>query len=681
MGNEVQPIGAKRKKSVIAWHGATLLFFFALACLQTWPLPVRLSSGLISLTENRTPNSDVAIFLWDFWWVKKALFDLHQSPAFCDWLGRPGPPVFVFPTLSLQNSLAALPLTAICSRETAYNVLILVILALTGWSAYLLTSDLTSGRKGEACFAPTTANQIGRWLPAVLAGLVYGTTPLQVRHAGQINVFTLFWIPLVLVAGRRFLASGRLSTAVVLGLFFLCNMLAEWYHAVELGMLVVMLAAIKVWQVRTESVRRFEKNWRPLFAAWGLAYLIGGQFNIFVHLACWLVAILYFLVLLYRSQASRTVQRLVSRLVVGAVGVAMFALPIAWPMYRSVQKEPWLRDVALSAKVVFSADLASYVIPARLVERLFPSDLPPILNIYGARAQGASDVFPGFVAWLILIAAIGWRTGWGRRGNEWLLLAGVFLALSLGLVLKFGGVVTWNFNPAQRVILPAMVFEFLGVLEGIRVFLRFAFVAYLCAAIFVGIQAADWLASARSERTQKLMIASLVAAASLLIAERLDLPRPVSRVPAVPAFEWLHAQPAGTVLLCPVLHNQYQNLYSQTQHEQPMVNPYVSRRPEDVGELVTSHPLLAFLERPLTEPSQALVKSRPDVLRKSWNELRVGNGQDSTIKSDQPTGPPTWIVMDRLAYRPPQIAEIARILSNLLGLKVVYEDEHYVIYR
>jgi hypothetical protein len=664
-----------------------LAFFLALACLQTWPLSKRLSTGLISLTENRIPDSDVSIFLWDFWWVRKSLVELHQSPAFCNWLGRPGPPVFVFPTLSLQNSLAALPLTAFVSRETAYNILILIILALTGWSASLLASDLTKTRKGETgyeggvCSGLAGANGMVGWLPAVLAGLWYGTTPLQIRHAGQINVFTLFWIPLVLAAGRRFLATGRPAAAIALGLLFLCNMLAEWYHAVELGILIAMLAAIKVWQVRSETMRQWERKWWPLFVVWGLVYVVAGQFNIFVHVGCWLAAILYFFVLLLRSQEGREIQRLVKRLVVGAIAIGAFAMPVAWPMYRSVQKEPWLRDVAMSAKVVFSADLASYFMPGEMVERLFPSNLPPIANLYGARAHGASDVFPGFAAWAMLIAAIVWRMGWGRRGGEWLLLSGVFLLLSLGLVLKFGGVVEWRFNPAQRVLLPAAMFEFIGILEGIRVFLRFAFVAYLCAAIFVGIQAADWLASVRTRRRQALAVVGMVVATGLLVAERLELPQPVCRVPAVPAFEWLRAQPAGTVLLCPVRHNQYQNLYSQTQHEQAMINPYVSRRPEDVRELVTSHPLLAFLERPLTAPSQALVKSRPDSLRESWNELRVGNGQDSTIKSDQPVGPPTWIVMDRLAYRPPQIAEIGRVLSNLLGLRVVYEDEHYIIYR
>jgi len=662
-----------RRGKIARGHLAALVLFFALACVQLWPLPARLLDGLVGLSQDGLPNSDLSIFLWDFWWVRKSLVELHQSPAFCNWLGQPGPATFVFPTLSLQNSLAALPLMGLVAREAAYNILILVILALTGWSAYLLVSDLAAARKSEAGVAP--GNALGTWLAAVAAGLLYGTTALQVRHVGQINVFTLFWMPLVLMAGRRFLATGRAAPAIALGAFFLCNMLAEWYHAVELTILLVLLAAIAVWRMRTDRVRSFEKKWWPLFAVWGLVYAIGGQFNVFVHFGCWLTALLYLFYILIASQDSAAMQRLARRLAAGVVVTAAFAAPVAWPMYRSVQKEAWLRDVKIPAKAVFSADLASYVMPGKAVERLFPSDLPPILNIYGARASGASDVFPGFVAWAMLLAAVVWRTVRGRRGGEWLLLAAVFLLLSLGMVLKFGGLVRWTLNPAEQVLLPAVLFEFIGVLEGIRVFLRFAFGAYLCAAIFIGIQTTDWLATLKERRARRWAVAGLAVAAGLLVVERLELPQPVSRVPFVAAFEWLRRQPGGTVLLCPVVRNQYQNLYSQTLHEKPMVNPYVSRRPEDVAERVTSSPLLLFLENPRSEASRALLKTQPDLLYTTWRELVTKTG------GERPSGLVLWLVVDRHAYRPQQLAEIEWVLSAILRLAPVFEDEQFSIYQ
>ncbi|MBM3334138.1 hypothetical protein FJY63_05705, partial [Candidatus Sumerlaeota bacterium] len=422
-------------------HAAALLFFLLLACLQTWPLVSHLSDGLIGLSGERIPNNDLAIFLWNFWWVKKALLQLHQSPFYCNWLGLPGASTFVFPTLSLQNSLAALPLSAFSSFETAYNVLIIANLALTGWSAYLLANDLIGSRAGRdngGSEAAQSYGTIARWPAAMLAGLLYGTTPLQIAHVAQINVFTLYWIPLALFAARRFVATKRKTAAIAVGLIFLCNALADWYHAVELAILLVLLSGIKVWQARSVVVRNFEKERWPL--GLGLVcfvgYIAGGLFNIYAHFAWWLLVIGYFLVLMLYSGDSPTMRRLVARLAAGGAIVVLFSLPIALPMRRAIEGEQWIRDVPIVAKSVFSADFVSYLLPMRMVKRLFPTQQPTDVVTTGARESGANDVFPGYVAWAILAAAMAWWIGKSRRGGHWLFAAAVFVVLSLGPLLR-----------------------------------------------------------------------------------------------------------------------------------------------------------------------------------------------------------------------------------------------------
>jgi len=642
--------GPDERRSLLAknlpGHAAAFGLFLALACVQLWPLPVHLFDGLIENIPGEIPRSDLSIFIWDFWWVKKALVGLHQSPVVCDWIGRPGPGEFVFPTLSLANSLAALGLSGFCSLESSYNILILAILALTGWSAYLLVFDMT-----------------GSWAAAVLAGVFYGTTPLQVRHAAQINVFTLFWMPLALLAARRFLATGRLGWAVGFGFCFLANMLSSWYHGIALGLLVAAFSAVEIHRCRSEKFRHLERKMRPLIVAVVVGYFVGGQFYIYVHFAFWFSLIAYFLVLLYISQQGRALQRLVRRLTMGAGILALSVLPVAAPMYKIVQRQPWLRDTPLWAKAVFSADLASYLMPAQWVERLFAA--PPVEGgeVLGPQTRGTRDVFPGFVAWALIAAALAWRLRRGRRGLKWLFLAGCFVVLSLGPVLKLGGLIVWEINPAKRFVLPAMLFEFIGVFEGIRAFLRFAFTAYLCAAVFVGVQAADLIESVVSPRARRWIGAALGGAACLLVVERADLPRPVGRVPELPAFEWLRKQKGGVVLLCPVVHNQYENLYLQTRHEKPMINPYVKRDPRDLREMVAGDPFLDFLERPSAAGARLIAAEHPDVLRAAWAKLK-----------------PDWIVVDRFAYKPQSLGSIERVLSKALGLRLVYGDERYRIY-
>jgi len=340
-------------------------------------------------------------------------------------------------------------------------------------------------------------------------------------------------------------------------------------------------------------------------------------------------------------------------------------------MYLASRRQPWLHDVRLPAKSVFAADLASYLMPARWVEQAFTGRPDRLTDIYGVRARGASDVFPGYITWLCFVGAIAWRICRGRRGNPWLAVAAVFFVLSLGPVLKFGGIVVCPFTRSERIVMPAIVLHWARVFEGIRVFLRFAFAFYLCIAIFIGIQAAHLLASMASERARRLATVGLAVAACLLVAERLDLPRPIARVPDVPAFEWLRKQPAGTVLLCPIVGNQRddatecENLYSQTRHEKPMVNPYVSRRPEDAEALVADNPLLVFLDRPLSSRSRTIATEPAEHLTRAWKQLGVA-----------------WIVVDRFAYvrQPGSLDSIDRFLKNTLDLAIAYEDDQYLLY-
>ncbi|MCX8036978.1 MAG: hypothetical protein N3D11_08005 [Candidatus Sumerlaeia bacterium] len=626
---------------------AAFVFFLALAALQTWPLVWRLGDGLITLTQDGAPNTDISIFLWNFWWVKKALLELHQNPAFCDWLCRPGKPAFVFPTLSLQNCLVALPLLSVFSLETSYNILIWVILALTGWAACWLVLDMTGCRPA-----------------AIAAGLVFGTVPLHLRVASQLNVFTLFWIPLALLAGRRWLATARPAAAIALAAVCLLNMLAEWHHAVELAILVALLIVARIWQTRAPAVRRHDKTVRRAVPVALAIYLIGGQFNLVFHAFLFAALFAGMCAVLLASRESDAMQRLVRRLTQGAGAAALAMMPVVIPMYRAMQEQPWLRDTPLVAKAVFGADLAGYLMPGEWAARLFARPDWPDAYLYGVRTTGPSDVFPGYVAWAVFALAAWYWARRGRRGGEWLAIAAVFLALSLGPVLKFGGIVHWKINPAEHIILPAMIFEFVAVLQAIRVFLRFAFIAWLCMAVFVGLQAADWLAGMQGPAARRKATGALAVCAALLVAERLDLPQPMGRIPASPALEWLRSQPPATVLMYPMVYNQYLNLYAQTVHNQPMVNPYVSRRPEDILEYAATNPFLRWFTN--MKRLQAGINSVPELqtLRAGWFRLDA-----------------KWLVVDRSQYQSATFDRIHYYIQQVLAMRIVQSDDRYVIYE
>jgi len=95
-----------------------------------------------------------------------------------------------------------------------------------------------------------------------------------------------------------------------------------------------------------------------------------------------------------------------------------------------------------------------------------------------------------------------------------------------------------------------------------------------------------------------------------------------------------------------------------------MVNPYISRRPEDIRSRVMNNALLSFFWRVASPAAPVPATYSPDQLRRAWRELDA-----------------TWIVVDRMAYHLPMLDSIRQMLQNTLGLTRVYEDEQYVIYK
>lgn len=633
-------------------HSAAFAFFAFLACLATWPLPARVAVGLIGLTGEGLPNNDVAIYLWDFWWFREALFELHRSPFYCDFLGNPGQPTFVFPTLFLAYCALALPLMSVASVETVYNLLVLLVLALNGWAVYFIVVQAA-----------------GVWLAAVAAGAFFCTLPVVVAHVTQINILGLCWFGFAVLAGLRLLRTGRTIDAVLLGIAYLVTLLASWYHAIALGMFLVLAAGVAIWRMRSDGVRRLERRLWPIAVVWLLVCAAWWQYSASGHFALWVALLIYLLLILRGSKDSPAMLERVRRLAIGALAVGMFSLPVAIPMWLVSGNQAWLRDTSFSQKTVFSADLASYFLPPTVVERAFPDQPEDDMDLYGVRVRGDANMFPGFVGWVAFVAALVWRISRGRRGGEWLLLGGVFAILSLGPFLKFGGLVRNGISYDDGVFLPAFIFGYLPVLEGLRVSSRFALVAYLCFSVFAGVQAADYLASRASDKARRLAAAFLAVLVCFVVVERLDWPKPAGRVPPTLAFDWLREQPLGRVLIGPIKGNAaeqsvYQNLYSQTRHEKPMWNPYMTRRLEDRDEMIKDNAFLEFLEFPQRRGPAALAQVQPQYMKKEWEQLGV-----------------RWLVLDRAMYGKKPVDRIETFARDVLQLDVAYEDADYVVYR
>jgi hypothetical protein len=116
----------------LGWHLEGLLAHGPLAVLFTWPLVLNLGgSGLAPgvMTEDRAQN------LWNLWWVKTALLDLHTNPFVTDYLWYPTPVSLRFHTLNIFNGLVSIPFQPFMTLPAILSGIVLFSFILAGWGA------------------------------------------------------------------------------------------------------------------------------------------------------------------------------------------------------------------------------------------------------------------------------------------------------------------------------------------------------------------------------------------------------------------------------------------------------------------------------------------------------------------------------------------------------------------
>lgn len=198
-----------------------LLGFIALAVLlfrDAWASPATRWVG---------QAGDPPLFMWFLKWTPHALRH-GQNPLFTDYLNYPDGVNLMWNTAMPLPGLLLSPLTLVAGPIVAYNVLITLGVALSGWCAYLMLRRYVLSQ-----FA------------AIAGGLLYGFSPYIVSHAVEHpNLPAAFIPPLMFVLLDEILVRQRRSavkTGLVLGgLAFAQLMTSSELLATE--MLVAILA-------------------------------------------------------------------------------------------------------------------------------------------------------------------------------------------------------------------------------------------------------------------------------------------------------------------------------------------------------------------------------------------------------------------------------------------------------
>src|SRR5207248_8792234 len=118
--------------------------------------------------------------IWNLWWVKHALLDLHTNPYHTELIYYPNGVNLYLHTLVLTAGLIGIPLQLLgFGLVPTYNLLILLSFLLAGYGAFLVCHYLT-----------------GHTWASFAGGFVFAFSPYHLAHLfGHLNLASLQWIP------------------------------------------------------------------------------------------------------------------------------------------------------------------------------------------------------------------------------------------------------------------------------------------------------------------------------------------------------------------------------------------------------------------------------------------------------------------------------------------------------
>jgi hypothetical protein len=223
-------------------HAIAFLICIALAVIFTLPGSMHPRSVLLGYSGD---NFQHGWFLWHF---AKAVV-AGQNPFYTNLIFYPNQVNLAWSTTDPLAATLALPLSLTAGPFVAYNLSLILQLALGAFFARLLCLKICRNEAG-----------------ALIGGIVFGFSPFLLAHAlGHLSLVTAFPIPLYLLALARILDGENPSwkDGVLLGMALLLTALAHYNYTVFCLMLTVVILA-------TDLVLRgasfLKKVWLPLIA-------------------------------------------------------------------------------------------------------------------------------------------------------------------------------------------------------------------------------------------------------------------------------------------------------------------------------------------------------------------------------------------------------------------------------
>jgi hypothetical protein len=540
-------------------HAAILALYAALAILLTWPLVRHLTTHV---PGSYTWAFDEYTFLWNSWWFRYALTELHQNPLYTSHIFYPVGIGLILHTYNLFNAIVALPLQSFLTLPTITNLTFLAATALSGYGTFLLVRYLllpAGAKAGEPDPRPATA-------AAFLAGLIYAFGSYRMVYAaiGHYDLWSTQWIPFYTLYLLKTIGEPRLRSPLLAALFLVLAMLAEMSLGVFLAALTLILLAFAIGR----RARRTDPSSSGPAPAPGLAL----------------------------------------RLALLVLVAGLLYAPLLVPILREMRAGYGLAGWGDAQKL--SVDLLGFVTPAAL--HPLGGDWTATLRAVQEGTSRFADVNTVFLGWSALALALLGAIAYRRRLAAWITAALTFAILCLGPLLQVNGRFLFNLDGLETTVpLPFLLLHYLPVVKANRVPNRFSVVLMLALAVLAAF-GAHWLLrrlAARRRPTaparRALPALAFLLLAALLLFDGWSVPLPLTdaRVPEV--YDRLAADPDDYAILQLPLgwRNSFgvqgaestQTQYYQSVHHKRLLSGNISRSPAIKFDYFARVPLLESL--------------------------------------------------------------------------------------
>ncbi|MBI1295370.1 hypothetical protein GC175_10495 [bacterium] len=581
-------------------HPLALGVFSLLTLILSWPLPMRIFTWVPGVAQWAF---DESTFVWNIWYFKHSLIDNLSTPLHSDLIYYPLGIDLVLYTYNFFNAIIAQPLHVAVSLIFASNVTVLLSTVLSGYGTFLLVRYLlvrdwglgagdrgSIGRHRDDSRSEIVNRQSSIVnLSAFAAGVVYAFASNRAIYAtlGHYDMVTTQWIPLYALMLLRSLdgtltPSRRRKAAILAGVFFAFNGLAEMITAVFLAIFTIIVVVIVVSRQLAVSRKQLADSSEQLGVD-------GAPSRSAIR----------------NSQpAPRPFLNTLSALLL--IGVVSFALwsPVLVPiLYQFLTDDFSLKG--WGEAIPLSVDLLGWFTPT-VVHPLFGGDLVTNLRqvlvnwtLPGNLETGFRDVNTVFLGWATIVLALLGAFVYRKRLSIWMWTALTFGLFTLGPFLQINGRYRFDLDGVETSFpLPFALLHYIPIIKANRAPNRNSVLLMLGLAVLVGF-AIYWIlkkwkknelrmgSGSFRQRSMPILYSLFI---FLLVFEHLALPLPLSdaRVPAV--YEMIAADPAPVSVMHAPLgwRNSFGTLgpertllqYYQSVHQKPMLGGNISRAPD-----------------------------------------------------------------------------------------------------